>query len=206
MAFTPVAKQLQQRLEDRRGWFRSWLSQWHQLKDPNGRVEVDLFNGRTSHMGGIAFWGSARDVYWDAITRGTRKEVLDQLAWVDEQVRRYNRQTALDSIDQSAGLLMSFVRGVRRDAVEKDRILRGDGIHFPPENDAGIWRGTSEEEIRGYAEALKSALPSDTVEVIPRLVERSTCRARLNQLWHENQWWLGPVSLIVGLAGLAALF
>ncbi len=83
-------------------------------------------------MGGIAFWGSARDVFWDAITRGVRKEVLEQFRWVDDQVRRYNRKTALDFIDEAAGLLIIFARGVRRDAMAKDRILRGDGIDFPP--------------------------------------------------------------------------
>ena len=46
-------------------------------------------------MGGIAFWGSARDVFWDAITRGVRKEVLEQFRWVDDQVRRYNRKSSL---------------------------------------------------------------------------------------------------------------
>ena len=90
-------KQLQQRLEDRRAFFHTWLFRWHQLKEPGGLVEVDLINGRTKHMGGIAFWGSARDVFWDAITRGVRKEVLEQFRWVDDQVRRYNRKTALDS-------------------------------------------------------------------------------------------------------------
>src|SRR4249919_3515071 len=115
MALTPVAKQLQQRLEDRRAYFHNWLFQWHQLTQPGGLVEVDLFDGRKSHMGGIAFWGSAQDVYWDSITRGVRKEILEQFGWVDEQVRRYNRTTALASIDQAAGLLVSFARSLRRD-------------------------------------------------------------------------------------------
>lgn len=206
MACTPVAKQLQQRLEDRRAYFHNWLFQWHQLKQPGGLVAVDLFDGRKSHVGGIAFWGSARDVYWDSITRGVRKEVLDQFAWVDEQVRRYNQPSALASVDQAAGLLISFARSVRRAAIEKDRILRGDGIHFPAEDDHGHWNGTSEEEIRTYAEELKSALPSEGVQSAPVATETPTLRKKLNNYWHENQWWLGLASLAIGIAGSAAAF
>jgi hypothetical protein len=205
MAFTPVAKQLQQRLEDRRAWFRHWLFQWHGLRDGRNPIQVDLFDDRTSFMGGVEFSGSARDVFWDAITRGVRKEILDQFAWVDDQVRKYNRTTALESIDQAAGLLSSFAQGVRRDTIEKDRILRGNGINFPPTNDLGHWHGTSQQEIQSYAEALKLALPSNPGErssIEQPLAGRSH---RLNKLWHDNQWWLGPVSLIAGLVGLAAL-
>lgn len=204
MAFTTVAKQLQQRLEDRRAWFHHWLFQWHGLRDGRNPVQVDLFNGRTSYLGGIEFSGSARDVFWDALTRGVRKEILDQFAWVDEQVRRYNRPAALESIDQAAGLLISFARGIRRDAVKKDRILRGDGINFPSEDDAGYWHGTSAEEIQAYADALKAGLPADVLESAT-IGESVRTRARWNKIWHDNQWWLGPIGLIAGLAGLAVL-
>jgi hypothetical protein len=205
MAFTPVAKQLQQRLEDRRAQFRSWMFQWHKLKEPNGLVEVDLFDGRFAHMGGVEFSGSARDTFWDAITRGARKEILEQLAWVDEQARRYNQETAISSIDQAAGLLISFAHGVRRDAIEKDRLLRGNGITLPTEDDGGYWYGTSAQEITSYAESLKSALPFSTPEVLEVSHSPNRLPSRLNRLWHDNQWWLGPVGLVTGLLGLIAL-
>lgn len=168
-------------------------------------MQVDLFDGRQAQMGGIMFDGSARLTFWDAITRGVRKEILDQFAWVDEQARRYNRHTALESIDQSAGLLVSFARGVRRDVIAKDRILRGDGISFPSVNDAGHWHGTSEGEIRAYAEALKSAFSFDQIgDFAPN--QPDGARARLNRLWQANQGWLGLLSLIIGLVGLLAIF
>jgi hypothetical protein len=47
---------------------------------------------------------------------------------------------------------------VRRAAVQKDRILRGDGFTFPPEQDAAIWIDVSPDDIARQAEALKAAL------------------------------------------------
>lgn len=202
MSFTPIAKQLQQRLEDRKAWFRNWLFQWHNLKIPGGLVEVDLFDGRKSYLGGIAFDGSTRTVFWDAITRGVRKEILEQFAWVDEQVRRYNPTAANESIDQAAGLLVAFVRSIRREAIAKDRILRGDGINFPTENDGGHWEGTSQGEIVDYANALKRALPVDTPRSTQIANPATSVGARLNQIWNENQWLHGSIGLALGLAGV----
>lgn len=127
---TPTASRLKVRLDDRRRWFANeWFFKWHFI-GKDGPVSIDSFDGRGIHLGGIKFSGSAHDVYWDAIVRGVRKEV-------DEQVRQYNYETAIKSIDECAGQLISFTRSIRRESVAKDRILRGNGIEFPPEDDAG---------------------------------------------------------------------
>ena len=129
---TPTASRLKARLDARRRWFQNeWFYKWHFI-GKDGPVSIDSFDGRGIHFGGIAFSGSARDVYWDAIARGVRKEVTEQFAWVDHEVRGYNQETALKAIDECAGQLVSFVRVIRRIAVDKDRILRGDGRKFTP--------------------------------------------------------------------------
>ncbi len=168
-------------------------------------MEVDLFNGRMSHMGGIEFSGTVRDVYWDAVTRGVRREIVDQFAWVDEQVRRYEKSVGLEAIDQCAGLLASFSQTIRQQAVKKDRILRGNGRKFPPENDAGQWHGTTVEEIQAVADVLKRCIPF-AQEALQYNVERKGLTSRLNDTWHSNQWWLGPFGVILALAGLAVAF
>lgn len=206
MAWTPTAIQLQQRLNDRRTWFvNQWFFQWHHLSDGRHPVEVDLFNGQTSHMSGIKFCGSARNVYWDAITRGVRKEIIDQFAWMDDHVRRYERSVGQEAIDQCAGLLVSFSQTIRQQAVKKDRILRGNGREFPPEDDAGQWRGTSVQEILTIADALKRSIPfgQDASEEIGK---PKGLAIRLNHAWHASQWWIGPVSVILAIAGLAVAF
>lgn len=200
---TPTASRLQVRLDDRRRWFvNEWFFKWHFI-GKDGPVSIDSFDGRGIHLGGIMFSGSARDVYWDAIVRGVRKEVDEQFAWIDAQVRNYNHDTAIKSIDECAGQLISFVRSIRREAVSKDRILRGNGIEFPSEDDAGWWDSVSERQILAQAEALKKALPIALVSVQSHDASTNMSKRQLAaKLWHDNQWWLGPIAFIVGLAGL----
>jgi hypothetical protein len=156
---TPTASRLKARLDERRRWFiNEWFFKWHFI-GKDGPVTIESFDGRGIHYSGIAFSGTARLVYWDTIVRGVQKEITEQFAWVDQEVRNYNCETALKAIDECAGQLASFVRAIRREAIKKDRILRGDGISQPTEDDAGWWDGTSDREILSQAEALKVALP-----------------------------------------------
>jgi len=162
---TPTAARLQQRLNDRRAWFQNeWFFKWHHIGDDK-IVEIDQFNGRQARYSGIRFWGSPRDIYWQSIAQGLRKEIIDQFGWVEEAIKGYDRNVAIQAIDECAELLIGFARGIRREAVAKDRILRGDGINFPAEQDLGRWDGTNDQEVHGQAGALKAALfPSDPFE------------------------------------------
>jgi hypothetical protein len=200
---TPTASRLKARLEDRRLWFANeWFYKWHFIGN-DGPVTIDSFDGREIRYGGIAFSGTARDIYWDAVVRGVRKEINEQFIWIDVEVRRYKRDAAVAAIDECAGLLASFVRSIRRQAVAKDRILRGNGISFPAENDAGLWDGTSDREIVALADALKGALPDDTV---PTPTGEPDVPVKFSEqaltLWNAHQWWIGPLGLLLGLAGL----
>lgn len=198
---TPTATRLRERLDARRLWFQNeWFFKWHFI-GKDGPVDIDSFDGRHIHYGGVKFSDTARDIYWQTVVRGVRQEITSQFAWVDQEVRNYNDETALRAIDECAGQLASFVRAIRREAVKKDRILRGDGINFPTENDAGRWEGTSDREIQAQAEALKAALPTSASPSTPVVTSR-TRRQRALALWNDNQWWLGPLSLVIGLIGL----
>lgn len=116
---------------------------------------------------------------------------------------RMGRVTALPAIDECAGQLSSFTGLVGRKAVEKGRILRGAGRDFPPEDNAGYWDGTSEREIVAQAEALKAALPPETArenEAAPP--PPAALPGRALAYWNRSQWWLGPIGLTGGIAGL----
>lgn len=193
-------------MDERRRWFNNeWFFKWHFIGNERS-VTIDSFDGRGIHYGGIKFSGTARDVYWDAVVRGVRKEITEQFAWVDQEVRQYNRETALQAIDECAGQLVSFVSSIRRAAIKKDSTLRGDGTRFPAEDDAGNWAGTSNADIASQAEALKRALPLPTDPArLTSLAIAPTRRQRAASIWHENQWWLGPIALLVGLVSLYPL-
>lgn len=169
---TPVATRLKLRLDDRARWFRNeWFLKWHYIGGQPA-VHIDMFDGRQAHYAGIAFSGSSRDVYWDAVRRGVRREIVEQLAWVEEAVATYAPTAARSAIDECAGLIVSFARGIRRLAVEKDRILRGDGINFSEPHDEGHWRGATDADIIQQAGAIKAVLAPDTAASSPTAAER----------------------------------
>jgi hypothetical protein len=192
---TPTASRLHARLEDRKRWFHNeWFFKWHHIGSQNG-VQIDTFDGRHASYGGIAYSGTAVDIYWQTVVRGVRKEIVDQLAWVDAEVRAYNQQTAFRAIDECAGLLVSFARSIQRTAVEKDRILRGDGINFPPECDFGHWEGTTDTDVMRQAEALKAALPFASAKSIV---------GKTQEFWNAHQGWLQLLGIVVGILALIA--
>jgi len=155
---TPTGTQLKLRLDQRVRWFKNeWLFKWHHIKGQR-TVEIDMFDGRMATYSGIGFEGSPHLVFWDAIVRGVRKDVVEQLAWLEERVRVYERESAEAAIDESANLLIAFIQTVRHATIQKDAILRGDGINFPPEHDFGTWTDLSPADIAHQTAAIKQAL------------------------------------------------
>lgn len=155
---TPTATRLKLRLDERYSWLRNeWFFAWHHIGGDKV-VAIDQFDGRKGHYSHIEFGDTARIVYWDSIARFVRKEVIEQFGWVEEAVRVYDRETALQTIDDCAGQLTGFARKVRRTAIDKDRILRGNGREFPAPSDEGYWDGSTDHDIAAQARALKKAL------------------------------------------------
>jgi len=106
----------------------------------------------------VAFSGTPRDLFWEAIVRGIRKEVVDQFASIEIEARSYGLGTALQSVDQCAGALVSFVHAVRRSAVKKDALLRRGVERTSLEADHGHWEDVSDQAIYRQAEAIKAGL------------------------------------------------
>ena len=181
---TPAASALKFELDARHLWFRNeWFFRWHQVGGDRP-VQIDTFDGRFASYAGLAFSGTIRDVFWDAVARGARREVEERLRWIDAEVRRYDRNEADTAIDECIGLLISFVERIRRDAVEKFRILCGDGLNFPDPVDSGRW--PSREEIAKRGEALKRAIPHED-DQLQALVRRPT-----ESISVELKTWIDP--------------
>lgn len=155
---TPVGSALKLRLDERRRWFANeWFFKWHFIGSPSG-VKIDTFDGRMAQYSGAPFKGSPLEVFWDAIARGARKEVLSQFEWIEDRIQRYTRQAAEAAIDESAILLTAFVDALWQAAVEKEQVLSGNGIDFPARREVGSWIGTTREEITQLADELKKAI------------------------------------------------
>lgn len=177
-----------------------WFFKWHRIGAQNS-VEIESFCGKPICYGGIKFSGSPRDVYWDTIQRYLRKKISGVFDDLERDLKDYPITSGASAIDEVSSLAKNFAYRIRRMAIEKDKLLRSDPLKFPfepsSEQDLGTWRGSTSEEIDLRAEALKQifAVPS---------VPKPTFWDRANEFWDKHRWWIGLISLGLGIVGLFA--
>ncbi|MGO1162316.1 hypothetical protein ACTOV4_10205 [Brucella sp. C7-11G] len=144
---TPVGERLRENLEKEHvRMLNEWFFKWHFI-GRDGPVEIDGFDGRTINYGGVKFNGTPRDVYWDTIQRYTRSKLSEYVTQIENELKNYPVEIRKAILDETETALKQFVSRIRKATVEKDRILRGDGIKFPSSEDIGNWKGTSNEDI-----------------------------------------------------------
>ncbi len=123
-----------------------WFFKWHHI-GRNTSMEIESFNGRNINLGGLTFSGSARDVYWDTIQRYLRQKVGSITDDLETELQKYPVLIRMKALDESLGIVRQFAAKIRRAAVEKDRILRGNGTEFLEARDIGSWEGSRAEDI-----------------------------------------------------------
>lgn len=153
---TPLGNRLEVALlEERRRMANEWFFKWHHIGSGNV-AEIDSFDGRVMKFGGIRFEGSPRQLYWDAIQRYLRSKIVETLKNVELEIAKYPIKFREDMICEAEALICRFASDIRQSAVEKDRILRGDGVNIPAARDLGEWRGSSVSEIQERIEYLRN--------------------------------------------------
>ncbi len=110
-------------------------------------VEIESFNGRPICYGGIKFDSTARDVYWDTIQRYLRQKVGAVFDDLEKELKSYPIDVRDQALTEARSLLLHFCGRIRAITIEKDRILRGNGIDFPEASDVGHWSGAKNTEI-----------------------------------------------------------
>ena len=130
-----------------------WFFKWHFI-GKDGPVEIESFRGKPICCGGIEFWGSAESVYWDTISRYRKIKVSEFFNNVEQQLPTYSKHVRQRAISEAENLIKMFSASIRRTAVEKDRILRGDGSKFPKPHDLGRWEGSGSATISTRAQGL----------------------------------------------------
>jgi hypothetical protein len=131
-----------------------WFFKWHHIGRDNV-VEIDGFDGRMISFGGIKFSGSARDVYWATIQRYARQKVGQLIDQLEVELQKYPIEIRLKSLNEAETLIRVFVSRIRKLAVDKDRILRGNGFEFPPEQDLGNWVGAQPSDVESRIATLR---------------------------------------------------
>src|SRR6266404_2920655 len=151
---TPIGSRLSASLNDEYLRMQNeWFFKWHHIGGEHA-VEIDSFRGKPIVYGGIKFSGSARLVYWDTIQHYLQSKIGSIFDSLEEELTKYPLEIRAEALNEARSIVGQFAEKMRRAAIEKDRILRGDGIKFPPE-DAGHWRGWHSGEIEAGLEALR---------------------------------------------------
>ena len=151
---TPIGSRLFASLNDEYLRMQNeWFFKWHHIGGQRS-VEIDSFRGKPIVYGGIKFSGSARLVYWDTIQNYLRNKIGSIFNSFEEELPKYPLEIRAEALNEARSIVGQFAEKIRKAAIEKDRILRGDGIKFPPE-DTGQWRGWHSGEIESRVEALR---------------------------------------------------
>jgi hypothetical protein len=153
---TPVAGRLAISLEaETRRMHNEWFFKWHFIGEQRV-TEIDNFRGGYIRYGGIKFSGTARLVYWDTIAFYLRKKISDLFDQVEEAIKDYPIELRPAGIAECQSLISGFTTMIKNAAIEKDQILRGDGINFPPRDEHRRWDGADEVSIQSRADGLRS--------------------------------------------------
>jgi hypothetical protein len=164
MPWTPLAHRLSDALDQEfLRMSNEWFFKWHFI-GKDGPIEIESFAGKPIHYGGIKFSGSAHQVYWDTIQRYLKLKIGSIFTEVEGDLKKYPIKIRESSLEQVGGVVKGFAARIRRAAIEKDRILRGNGFEFPPENDMGTWSGCSNNEIDRRVAMLKEIYCDPTNE------------------------------------------
>lgn len=123
-----------------------WFFKWHFIGDDK-TIEIEKFNGTPIRYSGMVYSGSCRLVYWDTIQRYLKQKVGTTFDSVENQLNKYPIDIKERILLEVKILIIEFADKIRRTAIDKDRILRGNGIEFPPPQDEGTWIGSQKKDI-----------------------------------------------------------
>jgi Predicted pPIWI-associating nuclease len=152
---TPIAARLQIALDaEYLRMQNEWFFKWHHI-GRDSVIEIDGFDGKMIRYGGIKFSGSARDVYWMTIQRYARQKVGQLFDGLEAELQKYPLEIRSKALDEAQALIRVFLGKIRKATAEKDRVLRGNGFEFPPEQDLGNWVGAQPSDIESRTATLR---------------------------------------------------
>lgn len=192
---TPTGSRFQIRLDDEFSRMQNeWFFKWHHIGG-NRTIEIDGFDGRSICYSGLQFDGSARDVYWDTIQRYIRKKISTLFDELEIEIKDYEPSVRRNALTEVSSLITGFSNRIRKIAIDKDRILRGNGHSFP-QSTTEMWRYDYVSQIDQRTEALNSIY----VEAFEDQPEEGRWQEKLNAHYKSNPffyWMLGSLLAVV---------
>lgn len=189
---TPLRLKFQLALDrERERMLNEWFFRWHFIGQ-NGPIEIDGFDGRVIKYGGIKFYGSPRDVYWNTLKRYLQNKVAEYFDDAEQKVLDYPFEMQSKIFTEVASELRRFTSQIIFDAIDKDRILRGDGMNFPSKDSSYADRFLIEEMI--------SARETSLIEtVLARKPKEKTRFERISSILKEHKE-------IIAISGTGLIF
>lgn len=174
---TPFGLRLQHRLENETLRMQNeWFFKWHFI-GKDGPVEIDSFDGRMLKYGGIGFFGTAREVYWNTLRRYISGKIDEIFAELELTLSNYPIEMSKNIIKDVVDLLLAFNRKIADIAVEKDKILRGNGFDFPPPDKSRAAHILQAQNISQRASALISLVDTKLEALRVQLKKPETQRS-----------------------------
>jgi len=153
---TPIAERLKINLETEfRRLQDEWFFKWHFI-GAGSVAEMDNFRGGKIRYGGIKFDGSARIVYWDTIKFYLMQKICALFDDVESAIQNYPGAIRMKSIAECHALIAKFAANIKNTAIEKDRILRGNGFEFPAPDHTHLWHGAAPWDIQARVDGLRA--------------------------------------------------
>jgi len=86
--------------------------------------------------------------FWSTIQRYARQKVGQLFDQLEVELQKYPLEIRSNALSEAQSLIPVFIEKIRKAAVDKDRILRGNGFTFPPRQDLGNWAGAQPFDIK----------------------------------------------------------
>jgi hypothetical protein len=111
---------------ERQRFSNEWLFKWHALGH-GGSVDVDAFDGRRIHYGGIKFGSQQQSVFWQAIGRYLNMSIHEYFKRWETETVNYENQVRRQSLDQLERKLRAFTAEIISLSTSTVRRLRTNG-------------------------------------------------------------------------------
>lgn len=154
-----------------------WFFKWHNINIEGRVVDVDDFFGGRFHTGGIAFWGTIRDLYWRSVAKYLTDMIHRTLERWEAETRSYPVEQRRASIGAVSTALRQHAAKIVTHATDTDQRLRGKGSpeSVQPYNSTGIQTAanvTIERLVEAHLSLLGEATPVATEAAQPTMFRR----------------------------------
>jgi len=163
------------------------LTPWIFMETDHG-LNVTSVDGSKVSYSGIAFSGTARQIFWERFSVPFFKDIISRVFYETRELCKSNGIKTASPLDDAAAQLRMKVESSLKKMVDIDRRLRG----------------------KGYPDSVKPYNPSkeraQTLDFLKERIEAEKLlfpkKSRLNQFYEEQKFWIWIIGLLVAISAI----